>query len=168
MKNLAPILIDELTQEIATTRKFLKIIPEEQYDWKPHPKSMSVGQLAVHIAEIAGWPAMGLKTEFLDFEANPYTPTPFVHNQDLLAILERGEQASIQALQGVNEDDLDRKWELRYGNKTLLSLTRYGMVRHAMDQMIHHRAQLGVFLRLLNVWIPGTYGPSADDVQGFS
>jgi len=167
MKNLIPILVDELTNEIATTRKFLAIIPEDKYDWKPHPKSMSIGILAVHIAEIASWPAMGLKTEFLDFADNPYKPSKFNDNKDLLNILDRGELASIQTLHSVSEDDLDRKWELRYGDKILLSLTRYGMVRHSLDQIIHHRAQLGVFLRLLDVPIPGSYGPSADDTQGF-
>lgn len=167
MANLIPILSDELTNEVALTRKFIRIIPEDKYDWKPHPKSMSLGILAVHIAEIAGWPAMGLKAEFWDFAANPYTPSAFKCNKDLLAILDRGEMASIQTLQGTSEDNLDKKWELRYGDKILLGLTKYGMVRHSLDQMIHHRAQLGVFLRLLDVPIPGSYGPSADDAQGF-
>lgn len=167
MKNLIPILIDELTNEIAITRKFLPLIPEDKYDWKPHPKSMSLRMLSVHIAEIAGWPAMGLKTDFIDFKTNPYKPTEIHNNKDLLAILEKGELTSIQVLESATEDDLDKKWELRYGDAVLLNLTKYGMIRHSLDQMIHHRAQLGVFLRLLDIPIPGTYGPSADDAQGF-
>ncbi len=167
MKNLIPILTEELTNEVATARKFLKIIPEDKYTWKPHPKSMTLGQLAVHIAEIAGWPAMGLKTEFLDFEATPYKPAEFQNDNDLLNILDRGESNSLQALQSTTDEALDSKWELRHGGNILLSLTRYGMVRHSISQLIHHRAQLGVFLRLLDVNIPGSYGPSADDTQGF-
>lgn len=165
MKNLIPILADELTNEIATTRKFLNIIPEDKYDWKPHPKSMSLGMLAVHIAEIAGWPDMGLKTEVLDFGKNPYKPTEFANNKDLLDILNKGELHSIQTLESSSEDELDKQWQLRYEDKILLSLTKYGMIRHSIDQMIHHRAQLGVFLRLLDIPIPGTYGPSADSQE---
>lgn len=167
MTNLVPILIDELTNEIATTRKFLSIIPEDKYGWKPHPKSMSLGILSVHIAEIAGWPAMSLKTDFLDFAASPYKPSEFKNNHDLLNILNKGELASIQTLSATADDELDKKWELRYGDRILMSLTKYGMVRHSLDQIIHHRAQLGVFLRLLDIPIPGTYGPSADDAQSF-
>lgn len=167
MKNLIPILVDELTNEIATTRKFISIIPEDKYDWKPHPKSMSLGVLAVHIAEIAGWPAMSLNTEYWDFAEMPYHPTAFKNNADLLSILNKGELASIQTLESSTEEHLDHKWELRYGDKILLSLTKYGMARHSIDQIIHHRAQLGVFLRLLDIPIPGTYGPSADDSGNF-
>ncbi|PZP52363.1 MAG: damage-inducible protein DinB [Pseudopedobacter saltans] len=168
MKNLIPILVDELTNEIATTRKFIHIIPTDKYSWKPHPKSMSLGQLAVHIAEIASWPAISLNTDFLDFAVKPYEPSLFKDNNDLLTILNKGELSSIQTLESSTEEHLDHKWELRYGDKILLSLTKYGMVRHSIDQMIHHRAQLGVFLRLLDIPIPGSYGPSADDNNEFS
>lgn len=167
MAKLIPILLDELQQEFAITEKFLKLIPEDQYDWKPHTKSMSLKQLSVHIAEIAGWPAMGIQSSEWDFAKTPYTPTPIENNHDLIQLLKKGLNDTIKALNQTKEEDLDHQWQLKYGDKILLSLSKYGFIRHAISQNIHHRAQLGVFLRLLNIPIPGTYGPSADDSNGF-
>jgi len=156
-------LSKELEQEAQTTRKMLSLVPEDKYDWQPHEKSMKMIRLANHVAELPGWIAMALTTDELDFQNNPYTYPTINNNQDLLAFFEDTLQKGRDALNNTNEDVLEEMWVLRNGEQILSKSTKYEVVRMALAQQIHHRAQLGVFLRLLNVPIPGSYGPSADD-----
>lgn len=157
-------LLQEMDQEAVTTKKMLSRIPNDKYDWKPHEKSMPIKRLAAHIGELPGWVAMALTIDELDFD-NPDSYNRFeAHNQkDLMAYFEEKLAAGKSALQNADEEQLGQKWILRKGDKILAEYDREGVIRMAYSQIVHHRAQLGVYLRLLNVPIPGSYGPSADE-----
>jgi len=158
------ILKKDFENEVITTRKFLNIIPEDKWDWKPHPKSMNLMQLTTHIAELPGWPAMAFDTSELDFAAFPYKPTIVKDRKELLEIFEREvEKAGKYLSNPENEKKLDDTWTLREGDKIYGVNPKLDVVRMSINQTVHHRAQLGVFLRLLDVPIPGSYGPSADE-----
>lgn len=161
---IIPLLLKEMEAEAAITRKFLAIVPAEKFDWAPHEKSMKMSMLAVHIAEIAGWVQMALNTSELDFATMDYTPTPVGNTEELLAIFEKSYESGRSALSGASEADLLPDWTMRNGDQVYMTLTKYEVIRHAFAQIIHHRAQLGVYLRLLNIPIPGSYGPSADEM----
>lgn len=160
------LLLNELKEEAVTTRKMFSLVPDEQFDWKPHEKSMTIKQLAVHIAELPGWIAFGLQTDELDFAKTPYEPAPVKDGAELLEYFEKSLQSGVSALEAAQPEDLEPSWTLRQGDMILMTFTKYGIIRHALSQQIHHRAQLGVYLRLLNIPIPGSYGPSADDMAG--
>ena len=162
---IIPLLSKELDMEAATTRKMLSRIPDDKYDWKPHEKSMTIRQLATHIAEIPGWIAMALNTSELDFAKGDYKPTVVNNTGEVLNVLEQSVASAKQSLENAKEEDLLPDWTMRNGDQVYMVLSKYEVIRHAFAQLIHHRAQMGVFLRLLNVPIPGTYGPSADEMS---
>lgn len=155
--------LEELRQESAVTRKMLERVPADQYDWRPHPKSMTMKQLAGHVAELPGWVSMAFTTDELNFAGNEYTPAVWANNAELLQVFEQLLAAAQLQLENATDQNLSPKWQLKNGDTVLMDLTKGGLVRHAISQTIHHRAQLGVYLRLLDIPIPGTYGPSADD-----
>jgi len=155
---------NQVRAEAEITRKFLKIIPEDKYNWKPHPKSMSVERLATHIAELPGWVPMAIDTEVLDFAANDYKHTPSKNNREMQELFEANLKKALESLSKTNDDFLQNTWIMKNGDQIYMTSTKEEVIRMAMSQTIHHRAQLGVFLRLLNCPIPGTYGPSADEM----
>ncbi len=163
--SIIEILLKEIEQEAQTTRKMLAIVPNDKYDWQPHPKSMTIKQLATHIAELPSWITMGLTTDELDFAANPYQPADINNTADLLEFFENSYADGRAHLQATTEEVLQQPWVLRNGDYIILNQTKYDTVRVSISQTIHHRAQLGVFLRLLNIPIPGSYGPSADELE---
>lgn len=156
-------LRNEMEQEAHTTRKMLSRVPADKLGWQPHPKSMTMSQLAVHIAELPGWAAMALRTDGLDFAEQPYEQPPVSTTADLLALFEKSLAEGRDALANVTDADLKPTWTLRAGDTIYSSDTKGDVVRACISQTIHHRAQLGVYLRLLNIPIPGSYGPSADE-----
>ncbi|QMU31681.1 DinB family protein [Adhaeribacter radiodurans] len=158
------LLPKELAQEVETTRKMLSRIPDDKYDWQPHPKSMTIRQLATHIAELPTWITMGLTTDELDFATSPYNPRKINTTAELLQLLEESIASGTESLNKASEEDLLPNWTLRNGDQVYAVYTKYEVIRHALSQLIHHRAQLGVYLRLLNIPIPGSYGPSADEM----
>lgn len=160
---IMPLLLKELEQEATTTRKFLNLVPLDKSDWKPHEKSMAMGSLAVHIASLPSWIDLALNSGGIDFATTPYEPPVINTSEDLLKIFEDSLSQGKQALANNKDEILDQKWTLRNGEQVLAEMTKYESARHAFSQLIHHRAQLGVYLRLLNIPIPGSYGPSADD-----
>ena len=155
--------LDELEQESIVTRKMLERVPVDKKDWQPHVKSMTISQLAGHIAELPSWIAMAFTTTELDFETANYAPPVWNSNEELSAIFEDNFKAGKSHLIDAKEEDLLPPWYLKSGGKILDTLTKGGLVRVALSQTIHHRAQLGVYLRLLDIPIPGSYGPSADE-----
>lgn len=161
---IIPMLLKEMTQEAETTRKMLSIVPNDKYDWKPHEKSMTVRSLATHIAELPGWVSMALNTEELDFAQNAYDPVPVNNTTDLIAYFEKTLAEGQSELAKATEEQLNEMWTLRNGEEIYVTCSKYEMVRTSYAQITHHRAQLGVFLRLLNIPIPGSYGPSADEM----
>jgi uncharacterized damage-inducible protein DinB len=157
--------LKQLNREAITTRKMLSAVPNDKYDWKPHPKSMTIRQLAGHIAELPSWIKMALNSHELDFADNPYE-SPKIN--DTIALLEFFEKNLIEgqdALSVASESTLDEPWTLRNGKEIYSTEPKSDVIQMSISQIIHHRAQLGVFLRLLDVPIPGSYGPSADDTS---
>ena len=163
--SIIPLLLKEMDQEAATTRKMLQRVPADKWDWKPHEKSMVLRNLTVHIAELPSWVAMTLNTSELNFEGMDYTPTPVSSTEELLAIFEKSFTEGKAALEKATEADLLPNWTLRTGDKIHSVSTKYEVIRMSFCQIVHHRAQLGVYLRLLNIPIPGSYGPSADEMN---
>lgn len=154
--------LHELNQESETTRNMLKQVPDDKYDWKPHAKSMTIRQLSTHIAELPSWISMGLKTDELDFATAPYEPKQINSTAELMVLFEDCLIDGCSELLDKYEDRLNEKWILRTGEQIHQEYTKASVIRMVLSQIIHHRAQLGVFLRLLDVPIPGSYGPSAD------
>jgi uncharacterized damage-inducible protein DinB len=153
----------ELENESEVTKKMLSRIPLDKLDWQPHSKSMTVERLSNHLAELPFWVDMSLHQSVLDFEKTPYQPTTYRTHEELLSFWDKGLENAREAFSRANDDMLDDKWVLCSGDQVHWETTKGEAVRMSISQVIHHRAQLGVFLRLLDVPIPGSYGPSADE-----
>jgi uncharacterized damage-inducible protein DinB len=162
---IIPMLLKEMEQEAATTRKMLERVPQDKYDWQPHKKSMTVTRLATHLAELPGWIKMTFETTELDFAKGDYKPMIINDNAELMDYFEKSYTDGKNSLSCATEDDLKLPWTLRNGDTILQAYTKAEVVRVAFCQIVHHRAQLGVYLRLLNIPIPGSYGPSADEMN---
>ncbi|MBX3257393.1 MAG: DinB family protein [Chitinophagaceae bacterium] len=161
--SMITMLLKEMDAEAATTRKMLQRIPNDKYDWKPHEKSMSVRQLATHIAELPTWVSMALTTDGLDFATTPYNPVNIDNTKDLMEYVEASLQNGRAELEKATDDQLEKRWVLRNGSEIYADNTKGETIRMTYSQIVHHRAQMGVYLRLLNIPIPGSYGPSADE-----
>ena len=155
-------LKNEIQNEYQTTKKFFEVYPENQNDFAPHEKSMKMMPLATHIAEIFEWPNTILKTSELDFANPDYQPKKFTTKEDLLKALDENYQQGMNALENANEDKLNEMWALKHNGQELAKWTKYGSIRHGLNQITHHRAQLGVYYRMNDIPLPGSYGPSAD------
>jgi uncharacterized damage-inducible protein DinB len=154
--------VDELTREAATTRRILERVPEEQLGWRPHPKSMSLGQLAFHIA-ILPRAIADLLTELVS--EVPRVPLPEgTPVAEILSTLEASVPYAAAKLSSWGDDGLAAMWRMTSDGRTLLELPRLAMVRSVMlNHWYHHRGQLTVYLRMLDVPLPSVYGPSADE-----
>jgi len=152
----------QFIEEGATTRKMLSRIPEDKFDYKPHEKSMDMKRLTTHIADLPGWIQMTFNSDGLDF-AQPYEQPQINTKEDLLNYFEKRYAEGLSVLVPENEARLYDPWTLRNGEKIYSSDPRIEVIKMSLSQQIHHRAQLGVYLRLLNIPIPGSYGPSADE-----
>ncbi|GEJ45059.1 MULTISPECIES: DinB family protein [unclassified Chryseobacterium] len=155
-------LKSELEGEFQTTKKFIELFPEGKNDYAPHEKSMKMMPLATHLVEVFEWPNTILKTSELDFAKGDYKPTVLSTKADLMKKLEEDYQSAKTALESSNEEDLNPSWTIKNDGHELASWSKYGAIRHALNQITHHRAQLGVYYRLNNIPLPGSYGPSAD------
>lgn len=153
----------ELENEAITTRKMLAAVPTDKLDWAPHPKSMKMRALATHIAELPTWIGMTFNTTELDFENNPYEHLHFDSAEEIRAFFEKCLEEGRKSLEEGKEEVLGDLWTLRSGEIIHSKEPKHDIIRMAMSQIIHHRAQLGVYLRLLDIPIPGSYGPSADE-----
>ena len=159
------LLLKEMEVEAGTTRKMLSRVPADKWDWKPHEKSMNLKQLTTHLAELPSWVTMALTTSELDFAKMDYKPTEVADTNALVELFEKSLASGKASLQNATEADLEPSWTMRSGDHIHFVMTKYEVIRHAFSQTIHHRAQLGVYLRLLNIPIPGSYGPSADEAN---
>ena len=165
---IAQTLLPEFDQEMANTRKMLERVPDGKFDYKPHEKSMSLGQLAAHTAEIPSYATATMKVERMDFtgDEKPFSPTT---RQELLDAFDKHVAESRQALSKASDEDLAKIWTLTYRGNQIFSMPRSAVLRTmVMSHLIHHRSQLGVYLRLNNVEVPGMYGPSADEMNRFN
>lgn len=152
----------QFIEEGAITRSMLSRVPDDKFDYKPHVKSMDMKQLVTHLADLPGWIQLTFATDELDF-AKPYDQPQINNKQDLMAYFEKRYNGGLSAFVPENEALLDKPWTLRNGDKIYSTDPKIDVIRMSFSQQIHHRAQLGVYLRLLDIPIPGSYGPSADE-----
>ncbi len=156
-------LYKQLTRECATSTKMLERVPSDHLDFRPHERSMEMRALATHIAELPSWVTMALTSDELDFLTMPYAPPTVSSAADLLAVLETSLRSATATLAAAEDATLDEPWTLRSGEVIHSVSTKFEVIQMTISQIIHHRAQLGVYLRLLDIPIPGSYGPSADE-----
>lgn len=156
-------LLQELTHEFETTKKFVDRFPNDKNDYAPHEKSMKLMPLATHIVEIFAWPQIILNTPELDFDKGEYQPTILNNKQELIDKLNQDFENGKLALEKYDDNLNEHRWQMKMGDQVLQDWTKYEAVRHSINQIVHHRAQLGVYYRLLNIPVPGSFGPSADD-----
>lgn len=160
-------MLPEFDHEMANTRKTLERVPEDKFTWKPHEKSMPMGRLASHIAEIPGWVSFALDSD--SFDTNPpggqqHQAMQAASRKELLEAFDKNISSARAALASVEDAKMMQRWSLLTGGKTVFSLPKIAVMRgFVMNHIIHHRAQLGVYLRLNNVPVPSIYGPSADE-----
>ncbi len=156
-------MLEEFDREMATTRKALGRVPMEKADWKPHERSFSLGDLANHIADIPSWTAPTIQLDVMELEGD-YRPETADTTDDLLALFDRRVAEARAALKDATADDLSGTWSLVHNGETTFTAPKPAVLRSfVFSHAVHHRAQLGVYLRLLGIPVPATYGPSADE-----
>lgn len=155
-------LIAELEQEAETTRRVLERIPEDRLSWRPHPKSMSLGQLALHIATTPGGVAQVAAQDSME---RPQFDRPEPKSKrEVLEALEQSLASAMEFLRGLDDVRATQPWSMTLGGKPVFTVPRIGMVRTIMlNHWYHHRGEMQVYLRLLNVPVPSVYGPTADE-----
>jgi uncharacterized damage-inducible protein DinB len=165
--SISALLLPEFEQEVKITRTMLERVPIRA-DFAPHPKSMPLGKLAPHVAELGGFGLTVLTTPELDFGKMTYTPLPFESPAQLVKAFDDGTAKVKSALESLPDKAWNENWRLAYSGKTIFEGPRFLAYRQMfLNHLVHHRAQLGVYLRLNGVPLPATYGPSADDTMGF-
>ena len=160
-----PAALAEFPFELAQTRRMLERVPMEQKDWKPHAKSASLGQLATHVANLAHLAQLIVDTDGLDFAKSPPKPPAQAETtDDLLKALDEKGGKLVKSLAGLTPEQLGAEWAIRVGETVMVGGTRGEMLRRmGINHLVHHRGQLSVYLRLLDVPVPGLFGPSADE-----
>lgn len=160
-------LLPEFDYEMASTRKTLERVPEDKFDWAPHQKSMTMGALATHLANIPTWAVRAIERDSIDIapvgEAPPRVETA-KSKDEVLERFDRAVADAREAISGASDEQIMQPWSLLSGGKPVMTLPRVAVVRSfVMNHNIHHRAQLGVYLRLNDIAVPSIYGPSADE-----
>jgi uncharacterized damage-inducible protein DinB len=156
-------LLPEFDEEMKNTRKLLERVPDGKFDFQPHPKSMTLGRLASHVAELPEWTGFTLDLEVLEMGPD-YKPDIATTQADLLARFDKGVAGARGKIAAASDADWGKIWTFKWDGRTYMSMPRSAVMRGTiMNHLIHHRAQLGVYLRLNDVEFPGMYGPSADE-----
>jgi uncharacterized damage-inducible protein DinB len=162
------LLLVEFDEEMKKTRTALERVPVDKKDFAPHSKSMPLGKLAPHIAQLAGFGVTVLTTPELDFSTASIARVPFESAEQLVKAFDEGAAPARAALKNTPDEAWTQPWKLSFGGKTIFSGSRFLAYRQMfLNHLVHHRAQLGVYLRLNEKPVPSTYGPSADDTLGF-
>lgn len=160
-------LLPEYDREMATTRRMLERVPLDRADFRPHAKSTTLGSLAAHVATLPRFGHLAIETEEVDMNppgGQPFRMPTFATNEELLAVFDEHVKRTRDALSSASDDHLMVPWSLKFGGRTVLHMPRASALRTLMmNHIIHHRAQLGVYLRMNDVPLPGSYGPSADE-----
>jgi uncharacterized damage-inducible protein DinB len=166
---LSDLLLPELDLELRKTRRVLERLPEDKLDWQPHVKSMTLGQLGSHVANILGWVAPTFEYPEFDLASGQdEEPKPATSVAEILQRLETNGASARAALAAADDEVFAQVWTMRFGEKVLIKQTRIEVVReHFISHLIHHRAQLTVYLRLLDVPVPMVFGPTADEKGGW-
>lgn len=166
---LADAFVAEMTREGAGTRRTLERIPADLFGWQPHPKSMTLGRLASHVAECPAWMVSILSVDEYVLDMQNHKPFAATSTEELVQAFDANLAKAIEHLKTMSDDDLARQWRMVMGEpgchgKTLLEMPKTDVVRTMVfNHMVHHRGQLTVYLRLNNIAVPGLYGPSADE-----
>jgi uncharacterized damage-inducible protein DinB len=164
---ISKMILPEFDHEMANTRKTLERVPDDKFAWKPHEKSSSLGGLATHLANIPSWTAETFDRDELDLAPPgepPYRLEEAKSRAELLAAFDKNVASARAALESASDENWQGKWSLLMGGNPIFTLPRKAVMRSfVMNHLIHHRAQLGVYLRLLDVPVPSIYGPSADE-----
>jgi uncharacterized damage-inducible protein DinB len=162
---LVDALLPEFDHEMTVTRKLLERVPEDRFDWKPHQKSYSLGQLAQHVATIPMWGSVTLNESELDVGGSPQLE-PLTSRAGILSLFDDNVGRTRAALVGKSDAELMAAWALKRDGHVIFSMPKASVWRSfVMSHLIHHRAQLGVYLRMHDVPLPSMYGPSADEGQ---
>lgn len=157
-------LLSEFDHEMANTRRTLERVPADKPDFAPHEKSMPMGKLAAHVAQLTSFGLTVLTTPELNFSPDTYKPLPFESAEQLVKVLDEEAAKVRAALAGTSGDAWQQNWKLSFEGKTIFEGTRFAAYRAMfLNHVVHHRAQLGVYLRLNGIPVPGLYGPSADE-----
>jgi uncharacterized damage-inducible protein DinB len=156
--------IAELKHEAGLTKKILERVPLDKAEWKPHEKSMTLGRLATHIAENVKWISDIIHIDDFDFAARPFKSYTASSREELIKIFQDNLDTAIGDLSSMTDEDFNKTWIVRAGEKVMYNTPKKVAIRGwAFSHQIHHRGQLSVYLRLLDVPVPGMYGPSADE-----
>lgn len=163
--NIIEPIIAEIQREAATTRRLLERVPEDSFAWKPHEKSATLGRLAAHVAELPSFLIPALTQDELNFAAGEYKPFEPSNVAELVERFDKNIASAVEILKQQDDvESLSRLWRLSSGEHVIFELPRIGVIRFfAINHMIHHRGQLSVYLRLLDVPLPSIYGPTADE-----
>jgi uncharacterized damage-inducible protein DinB len=159
--SIAQAFIAELEMEMPPTRKLLERVPGDKADWKPHPKSFALGHLAQLVARMPGWVTHTMKQTSLDLSSGP--KYSLEKTATLVAEFDRGVKEAKDVLAKAKDDDFIVPWSLTMGDRVLMTMPRLAVMRQNINHLSHHRGQLTVYLRLLDVPIPSIYGPTADE-----
>ena len=164
---IAQMFLPEFDHEAANTRKALERVPDDKWDWKPHVKSGSLGWLAGHVANLYGWATVTIQSDQLDFAPvnGPKYEAPKTRNRkELLEVFDKTVKEARSAIAGASDEDLMKPGSLLMGGQTLFTMPRAACVRgFCFNHLIHHRGQLTMYLRTLDIPVPALYGPSADE-----
>jgi len=164
--SLSQSLLAELNLEATNTRKLLAATPSDKLDFQPHEKSMKLWQLAGHIAEMYGWMADTINTEEINMEMQDYQPFHAENTEALLAKFDENLGKIQAALEGKDDAFMQQTWTMRSGEQIFIQRSRYEVFRTDLfNHLYHHRGQFSVYLRLVGAYVPGTFGPSADDME---
>ena len=163
MSLIEPIL-QEFAMEMANTRKMIERIGDEQLDWSPHAKSMNMGRLVAHIAELSTWVAAILDMDVYDFDPAGYRPLEIAGIADALEHFDVGVKAFTEAAKDQTDEHLMGRWQMVIGGQAVIDMPRIGVIRGMLlNHLIHHRGQLSVYMRMNDIPLPALYGPSADE-----
>jgi len=165
---IAQMLLPEFDREMANTRKMLERVPDDRLGFKPHEKSMGLAQLAGHLTQMVGFTNMVILKDGMDFTGDhkPFVPES---RETLLEVFDKSVADARPLIAGATDEQLMQMWTLKVNGKELFTMPRIAMLRAmVMNHIIHHRAQLGVYLRENDIPVPGMYGPSADEMPAFN
>jgi uncharacterized damage-inducible protein DinB len=159
-------ILPEFDREMASTRRTIERVPDDKLDWQPHTKSTSMRGLATHLSNIPTWATYGVTLDSLDIapQGNPLRAAPVASTQEALDLFDKNVASAREAIAGASDELLSKPWSLLRDGQTLMSMPRIVVLRNfVLNHLIHHRAQLGVYLRLNDIPVPSIYGPSADE-----
>ena len=163
---IAEAMAQELAQEAKSTRTLLERLPDGQFGWKPHEKSMTMGHLASHIGESLGWAKSIIETDELSFNVAEYKPVIAENVEEALKLFDEQLTQALGALDGVSDDHMMANWKMVMDGQTVFDMPRLAVVRGMiLNHLYHHRGQLTVYARMHDVPLPAIYGPSADEQQ---